>query len=233
LLTPHEESAFRTFRREWIERRLVRAFVKQFRQRLFFRPSHRDRVAIHDLCDVRIRIIHIADKDRLRRANDHARGLELHVNAMRAEVTFFSGVVVRIDEDRVVRARGHARFAANADRFVEIDDTVGALEHRRRRTGSYARRVHALIAARYLVCAACLWKHADVNVFDVSTRDRDWDEILRLARSRARMTADTACVVDYLRPLNRGRRFHHRSTCWEARLYHTALGAVDPCGVTH
>jgi len=136
-------------------------------------------------------------------------------------------VVVRIDEDRVVRARGHARFAADADRFIEIDDAVRALEHRRRRTRGYARRMRALIAARDLVCAARLWKDTDIDVFDVSARDREWNEILRLARSRARMTADTARVVDYLRPLNRGRRFHHRSTCWEARLYHTALGAVD------
>jgi hypothetical protein len=80
--------------------------------------------------------------------------------------------------------------------------------------------VRALIAARDLVGAACLRKDADVHVFDVSAGDGEWHEILRLARSRARMTTDTARMVDYLGPLNSGRRFHHRSTRWEARLYH-------------
>ena len=205
----------------------MRAFVKELRERLFLRASHRHRVSVHDLCDVRIRVIHIADENRLRRTNDHARGLELHVDAMGAEVTLLSGVIVRIYEDRVVWARGHARFAPDADRFIKIDDAVRALEHGRRRARRDARCVRALIAACDLVCAACLRKDADIDVFDVSARYRERNEILRLARSRTCVTADTARVVDYLRPLNRGRRFHHRSTCWEARLYHTALGAVD------
>src|SRR6185369_2796889 len=106
-----------------------------------------------------------------RRANNDARGLELHVDAMRAEITFLSGVIVRVDEDRVVRARSHARFAPDADRLVKIDDAVRAFEHRRRRTSGYARRVRALIAAGDLMRPACLWKDADVDVFDVSARD--------------------------------------------------------------
>src|SRR6185369_6466542 len=148
---------------------------------------------------------------------------ELHVDAMRTEVTFLSRMIVGIDEDRVVRASRHARLATNADRLVEVDDAVRALEHRGRRAGSDARRVRALIAACDLVCAARLWEGADVDVFDVSARDGEWNEILRLARSRTRVTADTARVVDYLGPLNRVRPFHHRSSRWEARLYHTRL----------
>ena len=147
-------------------------------------------------------IVHVADQNRLRRTNDNARRFESHVDAMRAEVTFLSRVIFGIDEDRVVRTRGHAGFAADADRFIEIDDAVGAFEHRGRRTGGDARRMRALIAARDLMRAARLRKDADVDVLDVSARDGKRHEILRLARGRAGVTADAAGVVDDLGPLH-------------------------------
>jgi hypothetical protein len=62
----------------------------------------------------------------------------------------------------------------------------------------------ALVAACYLVRAAGLRKHADVYVLDIGSRNGEWDEIFRLAGGRAGMTADAACVVDYLGPLYRG-----------------------------
>src|SRR5574338_1049767 len=134
---------------------------------------------------------------------------------MRTEVTFLSRVIVRIDEDCIVGTRGHASFAADTDRFIKIDDAICSFEHCGRRTCSHTRCVTALIAACDLVRAARLWKDADVDVFDVSARDGKWDEIFRLARSCACMTTDTARVVDYLGPLDRGRRFHHRSSVWK------------------
>ena len=116
-------------------------------------------------------IVHVADQNRLRRANDDAGRLETHIDAVRAEVTFLGRMIFGIDEDRVVRTGGHAGLAADADRFVEIDDAVRALEHRGRRAGGHARRVRALIAARHLMRAARLWKHADVDMLDVGARD--------------------------------------------------------------
>ena len=230
MLAPHEETAFGTSCGEWIERRLVRAFVKKFWQSLFFRTSDGDSIAIDDLCDIRILIVHVADENRLRRTNNDTRRFELHVDAMRAEVTFLSGVILRIDKDRVVRTRSHARLATDADRFIKIDNAIRAFEHRRRWTSGYARRVSALIAACYLVSASRLRKDADVDVFDVCARDGKRNEILRLACRRAGMTADAARVVNYLGPLNRVRLFHHRGSGWKARLYH-----IDKshCGVTH
>jgi hypothetical protein len=75
--------------------------------------------------------------------------------------------------------------------------------------------VSALIAARDLMSAARLRKDADVDVLDVGARDRKRNEIFRLARGGARMTTDTARVVNYLGPLNRVRLFHHRSSGWK------------------
>src|SRR6185436_8696380 len=124
-------------------------------------------------------------------------------------------MIVGVDEDRVVGARSHARFTTDADRFVEIYNAVCTFEPGRRWTRGCARRMSALVAACYLVCASCLWKDSDIDVFDVGARDGERNEILRLARRSACVTADTACMVNYLGPLNRIRLFHHRCSAWE------------------
>jgi hypothetical protein len=121
---------------------------------------------------------------------------------MRAEVTFLSRMIFGIDEDGVIRASSHARFAANADRFVEVDDAVRAFEHRCRWTGSDARRVSALVAARHLMCASHLRKHAYVDVLHISPSDANRNDIFRLASRRTRMTTDAAGMVDDLGPLH-------------------------------
>jgi hypothetical protein len=110
-------------------------------------------------------------------------------------------MILWIDEDRVVRASRHAGFATDADRFVKIDYAVCALEHRRRRTGSYAGRVRALITAGDLVRPPRLRKDPDVDVLNVSAGDPDGNDILRLTCGGACVTADATRVVDYLGPL--------------------------------
>ncbi|HKG81261.1 MAG TPA: hypothetical protein VKA78_17620, partial [Pyrinomonadaceae bacterium] len=100
---------------------------------------------------------------------------ELHVDAMCAEVALLGGVIFGVDEDRVIRAGRHAGFAAYTDGLVKIDDAVRPFEHRRRRARGYTGSVSALIAARHLMRASYLWKHADVNVFDVGACDRKRD----------------------------------------------------------
>ena len=111
-------------------------------------------------------------------------------------------MIFRIDEDRIVRASSHAGFAADANRFIEIDNAVGAFEHRGGRTSSHTRRVRALIATSHLVRAADLGPDTNVYVLDVSPGDADRNDVLRLARRRAGVASDAAGVVDYLRPLH-------------------------------
>jgi hypothetical protein len=62
--------------------------------------------------------------------------------------------------------------------------------------------VRTLITPGDLVRASRLRKCADINMLDVSSGDRDWHIVFRLARSRARVTSDTASMVDHFRPLN-------------------------------
>jgi len=111
-------------------------------------------------------------------------------------------MIFGVDEDRVVRAGGHTGFAADADRFIEIDDAVSSLEHRGCRTSGHTRRVRALITTRDLMCTTHLRKHSHVDVLNVGPRNADGDDVLRLARGGAGVATDTAGVVDNLRPLD-------------------------------
>jgi len=152
---------------------------------------------------MRISVVHIANQNCLRRTDNHAGRFKTDIDAVRAKVTFLGRVVFGVDEDCVVRTGGHARFATDANRFVEVNDAVSALEHRGGGAGSNTWRMRALIAAGNLVRASHLRKDADVDVLDVGPRYREWDEILRLARSGTRVAANATRLVDDLSPLNR------------------------------
>ena len=202
LLAPHEQPGFGTTRGERIERRLMRAFVKEFWQRLFLRTAHVHRFAINNLSDVRRLIVHIADQDGLRWTDDDAGRLQTNIDAMRAEVAFLGRMIFGIDEDRVVRTGGHAGLAADADRFVEVNYAISALEHRRCRARGHTRGMSALIAARHLMRAPHLRKHANIDVLDVCARDADRNYVFRFACGRARVAPDAAGMIDHLRPLH-------------------------------
>jgi hypothetical protein len=62
--------------------------------------------------------------------------------------------------------------------------------------------VRALIATRYLMRTPHLRPLPNINVLYVSARYTDRDNVLRLARGRARMASDAAGVVDNFRPLH-------------------------------
>jgi len=147
-------------------------------------------------------VVHVAHEYCLSRTNNNTRRFEIHVDAVRAEVALLRRVVLRVDEDRIVRTRCHTRFATDADRFIKIDNAIRSLEHCSGRAGGHTRGMGALVASSYLMRAADLGKHADVNVFHVSAGHREWNEVLRLARRRTRMASDAACVVNNFRPLD-------------------------------
>ena len=111
-------------------------------------------------------------------------------------------MIFGIDKDRIVRASSHTGLAPDADRFVKIDDAVSPFEHCCGGAGGDARRVRALITAGYLVGAPRLREDTHVDVLDVSSRHPDGNDILRLARGRARVTSDATGVVDDLGPLH-------------------------------
>ena len=121
---------------------------------------------------------------------------------MRAEVTLLGRVIFGVYKDRVVRTGGHARFAPNADRLVEIDNAIRPFEHCRGRTSYNTGSMSTLITASDLMRSPHLRKHADIDVLDVRARYRQGNEVLRFARGRTRVAANAARVVNNLRPLD-------------------------------
>jgi len=82
-------------------------------------------------------------RNRLRRTNDERTPVLSDIDPVRAEVALLSRVIFRVDEDRVVWAGSHAGFAADADRFIKVDDAVRPLEHRRGRARAHTGCVRA------------------------------------------------------------------------------------------
>jgi hypothetical protein len=123
------------------------------------------------LRNIRLCIVQVADQNCLRRTNNHTGGFQPYVDSMSAEVALLCGVVFRIDEDGIVRTGSHARFTANTDRFIEVDDTVRSLKHGGRRTGRHTWRVSTLVATGYLMGPSGLGKDADINMLNVGARD--------------------------------------------------------------
>ncbi len=115
LFAPHEQARFRSPSGQRIQRRLMRAFVEKLGQSFFLRTANVYGFAIDDLPDIRQRVVHVADENRLGWTDYDTRGLETDVDAMRAEVTFLSRMIFGVDENRVVGAGGHAGFAADAN----------------------------------------------------------------------------------------------------------------------
>src|SRR5215510_14508446 len=108
----------------------------------------------------------------------------------------------RINKNRIVRAGGHTGLAANANRFIEIDDAINALEHRSCRTSRDTGRVGALITSSHLVRATHLRKYAHVDVLHIGSGHADRYDVLGLACRRTCMTTDAPGMVDDLGPLH-------------------------------
>lgn len=121
---------------------------------------------------------------------------------MSAEVTFLGRMILWVYEDRIVGTRGHARFAPDADRLVEIDDAIGAFEHRSRRASRHAGSMSALVATRNLMRTPRLRECSDFYVLNVGAGHRQWNKVLGFTRSCAGMAPNTTRMVNDLGPLN-------------------------------
>ena len=197
---PREQPAVRAACGQRIQRGLMRSLVEHARARPLLRPPDRDRLPIDDLGHLGVRVVEVADQDRLRRADGHAGWLQANLDAVRAQVALLRRVVLGVDEDRVIRARGDARLAADADLLVEVDDPVLAAVHGLRGTGVDAGSVCALVAASHLESPPDLRERPDVHGFDVGPGDSERDFVLALARRSTGVAADAAILVQHLHP---------------------------------
>jgi hypothetical protein len=91
----------------------------------------------------------------------------------------------------------HTRFASDAAAVVEIDDAVVTAKECARRAYVNAGRIVAMVAAHHAEMAAGVRKLTLFDVLDPGTENAKRDVVLFLASDCARVTADTAVVINY------------------------------------
>src|SRR5262249_12038693 len=151
--------------------------------------AHGDRLTLRDARDLARWIVEIAEDPAFGGADADARGQQLVLDAVRAEVALLGRMRVRIDEQLIVGTRGHARAAADARVAVKIHDAVAALEERVGRADALARRGVALIAENGKEEPLRRGKDAFLDRFDPAAIDADRNVVLRLARDGAGVAA--------------------------------------------
>ena len=203
--SPGEQASLRPARRERVQRGLVGALVVHAGPGLLLRAAHLHRLTRHDAGHRRGRVVAVPDQDRPGGAHRDAGRLQADVEAVRAHVALLGRMVLGVDEDGVVGARGHARLAADADALVEVDDAVLAAEHRLGRAGTHARRIGALVAPGHLEGAAGLRELADIHGLHVGPGYPDRNFVLALAGGRARVASDALVLVEHLQPAHASR----------------------------
>ena len=97
---------------------------------------------------------------------------------------------VGIDEQLIVRARLHARAAADAARRIQIDDAVAAFEEGPRRADPDAGSVGALVAEDREEEAPGFRERSFFDGLHPAAIHADGDFVLGFAGDRARMTSD-------------------------------------------
>src|SRR5256886_10126828 len=98
--------------------------MEALRPRPLLGLAHLHRLARDEPGDPRLGVVEVARDDRLLGADDHARRLEADLHTVGAVVALRRRPRVRIDVERVVGTRLHARFAADAPVALEADEAL-------------------------------------------------------------------------------------------------------------
>ena len=125
-------------------------------------------------------VVEIAGEYCLRRTYDDACGLQIHFDPVRAEVALGSRMRVWIQVDSVIRARLHARFAADTSVWMKIDDRVSTSVQRMGRTYLDTRRIVAVVAPHHTEMPTDIGKLALLDVFHPGLEHADRNVVLFL-----------------------------------------------------
>jgi hypothetical protein len=116
---------------------------------------------------------------------------------VRAVVTFFSRVSVRIDVERVIRASLHTGFAPYAAAAIEIDYAVVAFEKRRDRAYGHAGSVFAVVAPQDGKVSSRIRVLALLYVLHPGAKGAKRNFVFGFACDRTGMAPDTFAMIDY------------------------------------
>ena len=114
---------------------------------------------------------------------------------------------VWIQVDSVIRARLHARFAADTSVWIKTDDPVSTSVQRMGRTYLDTRRFVAMVAPQHSEMPTDIGKLALLDVFHPGPEHADRSVMLFLARHRAGVASDTAVLIDYKSVAHQASRF--------------------------
>ena len=191
---PHEASFGARASRH--QRRFISFDVDQFRTSSFFRFSDLHGMPFDQSGDVAVGVVEVAANDRLFGTDNDTTRLQADFQPVRAEVALGRRVADRVDVQRIVGARLHARLAPDATIRVEIDDSIIATVQRGDRTDRHTRRVVAMIAPHHAEQSAVVGELAFLHIFHPRAIDADRHFVFALASDRTGVAANALAVVD-------------------------------------
>ena len=179
-----------------VEGDVAAVYVEQFGGRALLRFADGDFFAGQEVGDFAVGVVHISGDDGVFGTDDDAGRFQADVGAVGAVVAFCGRVCFGVYVDSVVGAGLHTGFAADAKAAVEFDNAVFPLVHCFDGADADARRVGAVVTARYLEVAAVVGEGAGFDVFDPGAVDAEGDFVLTFAGCGAGVAADTFAVVN-------------------------------------
>ena len=175
---------------------IVNADVVQLRLRSLLWLANRGLPVRDDRAGLAAAIVQVSGQNRLGGADDHARRLQILLNAMRAEIALGCGVAVGIDIECIVRAGLHAAFATDTAAIVEVYDSIRTAEEGVGGANLNAGSVIAVVTSHHAKVALGVWKLAGLHVFHPCSKNSDGDLVFLLARHRTGVAANTSILVD-------------------------------------
>jgi hypothetical protein len=172
------------------------AGIEQLGASPFLRFTRRDLLGRYNLADLTLGIIDVAGDNRARGTYDDAGRFQIQLNPMGAEVALGRCMSIRIEIKRIVRTCLHARFASDTAAAIEIDYAIVAAEKSSGRAYLNTWGIITMVATHHAEMAAGLRKGPLFDVFDPGAENANWYIVLFFASNRARMTSDTAVMID-------------------------------------
>ena len=171
------------------------AYIEEFRDGLFFRPSHLPFFAGQNKRDGTVGVVQVSNYNGLRWTNHYAGRFKAHNEAACTEVTHNSAMALGVYIDGVVGAGGYAGLAPYAYVPVEVYDPVGTLVHGGSGTCVNTGRLVTLVAAGDLKVVSGIGEGPHHHLLYISTRNPQGHAVFLFAGDGAGVTPDTPVLV--------------------------------------
>jgi hypothetical protein len=146
--------------------------------------------------DLRTGIIHITRDDGPFWTDDYAGWFQTDLSPVSAVMTFSRRLQIGINVNRIIWTGLHTGFAADADLWIKINNSIMPLVHGCNRTNADTGWIRTMIAARDLKMAPCIWVATCFHIFHPGPVNAQRNPVLTLAGSGTGMATDTLAIVN-------------------------------------